>query len=154
MTIHPVPRQGIYERPFWDFVAARALHLQRCGDCRQMWYPPGPACPRCLSPSWEWTAVSGSGRLLSWTTFHRQYFPTLPTPYTIVAAALAEGPILITSIKQSAMELDIDMPMTLTYSSVTGDDGTTFVLYRWARQHIQDGYPDDGVSGAAPRVIR
>jgi uncharacterized OB-fold protein len=42
-----------------------------------------------------WTAVSGKGLLLSWTTFHRQYLPAYPAPHTVVAVALNEGPIMI-----------------------------------------------------------
>ena len=33
--------------------------------------------------------------MLSWTTFHRGYFPEYPAPHTILALELAEGPLFI-----------------------------------------------------------
>ena len=41
------------------------------------------------------TALSGRGRLLSWTVFHRQYFPAAAVPYIVVAVETEEGPILV-----------------------------------------------------------
>ena len=137
MTIRPTPRRGVYERPFWNFVQQEQLRLQRCTGCGQFWYPPGPACPRCLSSDWTWEALSGRGSLLSWATFHRQYFASMPPPYTVVAAELAEGPILITDIEAPPEQLHIGMPLRLSYRSFETEDGASMLLYHWA---LPDGH--------------
>ena len=131
MIIRPAPRRGVYEIPFWDFVARRELSLQHCGDCGQWRYPPGPACPSCLSTSYAWAAVAGRGRVLSWTAFHRQYFDELPPPYTIVAAELNEGPILITDLAGPDDALRVDACVELCYTDAATPDGWPFVLYQW-----------------------
>lgn len=134
MKVRPAPRSGVYEKEFWRHVEERRLHLQYCSDCRHSWYPPGPACPRCLSRAWSWEAVSGRGRLLSQATFHRQYFDTLPAPYTVVAGALDEGPILITDVDARPEDLEIGMPLELTYRRAQSPEGEAFTLYHWRFQ--------------------
>jgi uncharacterized protein len=132
VTIRPAPRRGIYERPFWEYVQREQLRLQRCAGCGQFWYPPGPACPRCLSADWSWEALSGRGSLLSWATFHRQYFESMPPPYTVVAAETEEGPILITDVEARPEELRIGMSLRLVYRPAETTDGETMLLYHWA----------------------
>jgi uncharacterized OB-fold protein len=95
MLRRPEPRRGIYDAEFWEFVQREELRIQRCSACAALRYPPAPVCPQCLSPECEWTPLSGKGTVLAWTTFHRQYFPELPVPYTVVAVETAEGPIVI-----------------------------------------------------------
>lgn len=82
-----------------------------------MRYPPGPACPECLSPEASWEAVCGHGEILSWTVFHRQYLPTFPAPHTVITVRLAEGPLLVGTMTPdvpdglsigAAVELDYD----------------------------------------------
>ncbi len=109
---------SMYDAPFWASVAERGLKLQRCCDCGTMRYPPGPACPNCLSPDASWEAVNGAATLLSWTVFHRQYLPAYPAPHTVVAAQLAEGPIMIgTIIPDGATGLAVDAPVQLDYAT-------------------------------------
>jgi uncharacterized OB-fold protein len=58
--------------------------------------------------------VSGKARLLSWTTFHRQYLPAYPSPTTCVAVELEEGPIMIANVDAAdASKLRVDAPMEL-----------------------------------------
>ncbi|WP_448624394.1 Zn-ribbon domain-containing OB-fold protein [Geodermatophilus sp. URMC 64] len=131
MTARPAPRRGVYERPFWEYVQARQLRLQRCSSCGQFWYPPGPACPRCLSSDWAWEAISGRGSVLSWVIFHRGYFESMPPPYTVVAAELEEGPILLTDVAAPPEQLFMGMPVRLTYRPTETADGGEFLLYHW-----------------------
>lgn len=129
--IRPAPIRGVYAEPFWEYVAAEQLRLQQCDHCQRVWFPPGPSCPRCLSRTWRWTPVSGQGDLLSWATFHRQYLPTVPPPYTVVAVALAEGPILIADTSHEPADLQVDMRMRLTYGSAVSTEGDPLTLYHW-----------------------
>jgi uncharacterized OB-fold protein len=115
----------------WDSIAERAMRLQRCAVCGRWRYPPGPACPACLSTQAVWAPLSGRGRLLSWTTFHRQYLPAWPAPHTCVAVALAEGPIMIGNVDYAETgRLAIDAPMELIYDM--HPDGYTLPRFRLA----------------------
>lgn len=106
------------DEPMWKSVAAGAMRLQRCAACGRWRYPPGPSCANCLSTDSTWGCLSGRGRLLSWTTFHRQYLPAYPAPTTCVAVALAEGPIMIGNVDQAEVgNLHIDAPVELIYGA-------------------------------------
>jgi uncharacterized protein len=90
---------GLYDRPFWDLLAETGqMHLQCCSGCGAWRYPPGPACPACLSPDAAWKPVSGGGELLSWVVFHKQYLPAYPAPYNVIAVRLDEGPTIISNL--------------------------------------------------------
>ena len=89
---------GFYDRHMWQSIERRAMELQTCAACGTVRYPPGPACPHCLSLEWDWRPVSGRGTIMSWVTFHRQYFDDFPPPYNAVAVRLVEGPIVVTNL--------------------------------------------------------
>jgi uncharacterized OB-fold protein len=129
--MRPRPILGVYEQPFWDRIQKRQLHLQRCenGHFR---FPPGSTCPRCLSAGFVWEAVSGRATLVSWTVFHRQYFPELPVPYTVVCGALEEGPLLTADLAGTHdRSLKIGMPLRIVYEDARTTDGD-LVVYRWS----------------------
>jgi hypothetical protein len=120
-----------YDEPMWESVAAGAMRLQRCAGCGRWRYPPGPACPVCLSTEATWEPLSGRGKLLSWTTFHRQYLPAYPAPATCVAVELAEGPIVIGNVDfAETKDLRLDAPMELIYG--THPDGYALPRFRLA----------------------
>lgn len=105
-----------YDAPMWESIAAGAMQLQKCDACGTLRYPPGPTCPKCLSTDFKWTPIAGVGRILSWTTFHRQYLPAYPAPHTVVAMQLAEGPIMIGHVPaDQRMRLAVDAPVRMTY---------------------------------------
>src|SRR5690606_15671316 len=84
-----------YDAPMWQSIEEGQMKLQRCRQTGTFYYPPGPACPESLSFDVEWAPISGKGKILSWTVFHRQYLPAYPAPHLVVAVALEEGPIMI-----------------------------------------------------------
>jgi uncharacterized OB-fold protein len=130
-NVRPKPIIGVYEKPFWDYVQNRELRLQRCnkGHFR---YPPGPSCPICMSTEFSWQKVSGLGRLISWTVFHRQYFPGLPVPYTVACGMLEEGPLLVANITGAPDQpLKLDMPLVITFEDSRTGDGD-WVIYQWS----------------------
>lgn len=134
MTVlaRPRPIMGVYEKPFWEAVQQRELRLQRCRTCSHVWYPPGPVCPSCLSDDWHWDRMSGRGRVIAWTVFHRQYFRELPVPYLAVSVALEEGPLLIANIlgvEPAAMRLD--MAVHVEFEPARSADGD-WLIYQWA----------------------
>lgn len=121
----PSPLRGVYEDPYWSYVAAGELRLQRCTDCAEYRYPPAPVCPQCLGDVHEWVPLSGAATLLAWTVFHRQYFPQLPVPYVVAAVRTGEGPILVGNVVGAdAQELRHDMELRATFEAVDSPEGS------------------------------
>jgi len=94
----PPPVGGLLEDRMWRSVSLRAMELPYCPDCSRAVYPPAPCCPHCLRFELPWRALSGRGRILSWTRFHRTYLPAYPAPYTVIAVALDEGAVMISNL--------------------------------------------------------
>lgn len=102
--------------------AAGQLRVQQCPICRFLRFPPASLCPRCLTPSDEWVAISGRGVIWSWIRMHRQYFADgrRPVPYTVVMVQLNEGPMMISAIEGRDDGLRCGQPVT----AVAADDGS------------------------------
>jgi uncharacterized OB-fold protein len=129
--IRPKPIFGVYEKPFWEWIQKRELRLQCCENGHYR-FPPGPCCSNCTSTAFSWEKVSGEGRLVSWTVFHRQYFPGLPLPYTVVCGALAEGPLVMANlIDASGVELKLDRPLRIVFEESRTNDAE-LVIYQWS----------------------
>jgi uncharacterized protein len=122
----PAPGPGLHDTPYWRYAAAGELRLQRCEGCGHFRYPPGPVCPECLARESSWEQLSGTGTLLAWTVFHRQYFSWLPTPYLVGAVRTPEGPILIGNlVGTDAARLTHDMPLRAVFEPFgTGTPGS------------------------------
>ena len=132
----PRPIMGVYEKPFWDAVQQRELKLQRCGDCGHVWFPPGPVCPECLSEDWRFERMAGTGRIVAWTVFHRQYFPELPVPYAVVSVALTEGPLLIGNLPGTdPATIALDQPVHVVFETALSDQGE-WLIYQFARDAV------------------
>lgn len=118
-----------YDKPMWESASERAFKLQKCSSCETFRYPPGPACPECLSMDSVWEPVAGRGKIMSWTVFHRKYLPAYPAPHLVVAVMLEEGPIMVANMDIEARDaMSLDKPVQLIYSE--HPDG--YVLPRFA----------------------
>ncbi len=110
-----------YAEQFWQFTADKDFRLQQCTDCSKFRWPPGPTCDQCLSDEFEWMTLSGRAVLLSWTTFHRTYFPEYPSPHTVIAVELEEGPLFVAlPVGVDLTELREGMSLTLRWED--GED--------------------------------
>jgi uncharacterized OB-fold protein len=89
---------GLYDKPMWQSMSERKLALQRCDACSHVRYPPAPVCPVCLCEHATWNPVAGTGVIVSWVVFHKQYFGDFPQPYNAIAVRLDEGPIIVTRL--------------------------------------------------------
>jgi uncharacterized OB-fold protein len=90
---------GLYDKPMWESIDAKAMKLQRCKETGTFQYPPGPNSPDCLSGELEWAPISGKATIISWVIFHRHYLPAYPPPYNAIAVRLEEGPIMISNLE-------------------------------------------------------
>jgi uncharacterized OB-fold protein len=83
---------------FWGYCAERELRLQRCGACEKFAWPVVPACEHCGSADLRWERCSGRGRLVSWSTFERDYYQgVIPIPYDNILVELEEGPLFLSN---------------------------------------------------------
>lgn len=122
-----------YDAPMWNSIALDALELPKCTRCGAFSYPPGPCCPQCLCLELDWSPVSGRGRVLSWTTYHREYLGAYPPPHTVVAVQLQEGPLMIGNVpREDAARLALDAPVRIAY--VDHPDGYRITQFRLAGQ--------------------
>ena len=91
-------RNGVHDAKMWEGFTDHRLLLQHCRSCGEHRFPPGPACAPCLSPDYDWVPASGAAEIVSWAIFHRQYLPSYPVPYNVIAVRLAEGPLIISNL--------------------------------------------------------
>ena len=117
----PLPRPTPETQHFWDGTRVGELRLQRCDDCKQVYFPPRPFCPSCSSRAVSVFAASGRGRLLSYIINHRPH-PAWDGPYSIAIVELAEGPRMMSNIvgcEQTPQALQLDMPLKVTFEQVS-----------------------------------
>jgi uncharacterized OB-fold protein len=75
---------------YFGHCAAHNFHLQQCGACRLLRYPPTTACPFCGHPESTWVPVEGKGTVHSYTEIHhaiQQAFKAV-TPYMLLIVEL------------------------------------------------------------------
>ena len=79
-------------RAFWQGGAQGKLLIQRCAACSRFFHPPAPLCPHCASFEVAPEAVSGKGRVLSYTINYQPWTPELEAPYVVAIIELVEQP--------------------------------------------------------------
>jgi hypothetical protein len=102
MTDKPRPTLPIptpETRPYWEAAKRHVLLIQRCSDCREVYFYPRPLCPRCMSSRVEWVEASGKGKLHSFVINHRppRHLPK-KEPIIIAIVELDEGPRMMTNL--------------------------------------------------------
>jgi acetyl-CoA acetyltransferase/uncharacterized OB-fold protein len=104
----PLPIVTPWNRFYWESGADGLLRLQRCGECRELLFPPGPRCPSCLSESLEVEALSGRGTIVALTVNHQPWHPALAPPYVIAIVALEEDPAV--RVTTNIVGCDVEEP--------------------------------------------
>ncbi len=96
----PLPELGELNTPFWHAARAGTLAMQECGDCHHIRYPISHVCPKCLSETYGWTALSGRGTVFSSIVFHQVYHPAYKgeVPYNVSIVQLDEGPRMVSNV--------------------------------------------------------
>jgi uncharacterized protein len=77
---------------FWTWGEHGQLAICRCADCATYVHPPVPFCPACESGNVAPEAVSGRGRVTTFTVNHKQWVPGLPERYVLALVELDEAP--------------------------------------------------------------
>ncbi|CAM4243924.1 Zn-ribbon domain-containing OB-fold protein [Kerstersia similis] len=78
------------------------LHLQVCGGCGQVQYPPRDVCVACLDGTLDWQDVATGARLVSCTTLHHSHFPYFQArlPWRIAMVRLDCGPAAVVHVDE------------------------------------------------------
>jgi uncharacterized OB-fold protein len=84
---------------FWAGVEAGELRIQRCGECRTLRHPPGPACPACGATKPEYAVASGTGRVHSFVVHHHPPIPGRRAPFVVALVDLTEGVRMIAEFR-------------------------------------------------------
>jgi len=115
------PRMEAQNRPFWEGLAQNKLMIQKCTDCGNHQFPPGPFCNSCNSLAIKWVEASGKAKLWSTVIFHKQYLKAqYPDDFRVVYAKLEEGPILIARMPIET-DATFDSPLrTVFHKTVDG----------------------------------
>jgi len=115
---------------FWDGTKAGELRLQRCDDCRHVYFPPRPFCPKCGTRKVTVFTASGKAILDTYVIHHRKV-PGFEPPYAIAVVKLAEGPRMMTNIvecPQTPEALQLDMPLEVVFAQQ--NDAITLPFFR------------------------
>jgi len=109
----PLPRPTEDTQPYWDGLARGVLLVQRCKQCGKLRHYPRPVCDGCWSMEHEWAALSGEGRVHSWTVCHHPFHLGFKaqSPYTLVMVDLAEGVRALGQWRGDAAALRLGAPV-------------------------------------------
>lgn len=127
----PLPTITEDGRPFWEALKQHRFTLQRCKSCRKHQFPPRILCSHCGKRDIEWSEVSGSGQVYSFTAVHRPPDAVFQkdVPYLLAVVQLDEGPRLMTNLVGCPIEAArIGMRVTPVFDDVT--DEVTLVKFR------------------------
>ena len=127
----PIPANTELTRPFWEATRDHKLVMPRCKTCSDLFFYPREVCPNCLSSDLEWVAVSGRGRVYSYTVVHQAANPAFreDTPHVYAIVQLDEGPKMVSNLVECAIEdVEVDMPVTAVFDDVTPE--VTLVKFR------------------------
>jgi uncharacterized OB-fold protein len=108
---------------FWEWCGKGELRLQRCDACHHLAWPAVHKCDACGERAFTWEAMSGRGKVVSWSTFQQDYYRgMLPVPYDTILVELEEGPLFISNpLGFGREDLAPDMPVKLAF--IEAEDG-------------------------------
>lgn len=84
-----IPPLDDENREFWMAGALDELRLPYCTTCGRFVFPVSLRCPDCDGPA-TYRAVSGRGRVFTYTVNHYRFHPEVPVPYVIGIVELLE----------------------------------------------------------------
>jgi uncharacterized OB-fold protein len=103
---------------YWTSGRDGKLAIYRCGDCDHYVHPPVPFCPRCEGRNVAPQAVSGRGRVVTFTVNHKAWVPGLPVPYVLALVAIEEQDdvrLACNIVDCEAKNITFDMPVEVLF---------------------------------------
>lgn len=119
-----IPAPSELSRSFWASGLEGTLRLQKCSACTRIRFPLDWICPRCLSPEFEWSGLSGRGTVQTFVRFHHAYDPSWEhrVPYVVALIELAEGPVMISNVVgEGALDVRVGDDVEVVFDVANGD---------------------------------
>lgn len=123
-SLRLLPRLSDDNTFFWTSGAQGVLTFLHCNACQFFIHPPGPICPRCLSRDVAPQAVSGRGRVATYSVNYQQWIPG-SDPYIIAWVSIDEQP---------------DVRLTTNLIDVEPEDVRVDMAVEVVFEHIDDVY--------------
>ncbi len=120
----PLPVIDPGTKPFWDAAKEHRLTIPKCRGCGEYHFYPRELCPHCHSADLDWTDVSGTGEIYSFTVARRPAGPAFAddVPYIIALITLAEGPRMLTNVVvDNVDDVAIGASVRVRFEDVTDD---------------------------------
>lgn len=112
----PLPHPSELTQPFWDATKEGRMVIQQCSTCKSFVWTPQMACRKCLTPTLEWTEVSGKGTVYTYVVLHKAAHPAFTAPYAIAVVELDEGPKFFTDLVEvNVDDIAIGMPVEVAF---------------------------------------
>lgn len=106
---------------FWQGGRNKKLLIHYCEDCARFFHPPQPACPSCIGGNVAPRAVSGRGKIASFTVNCQAWTPDLKSPFVIAIVELEEqaGLRFLTNIVgTNPDDVAIDMSVRVVFENI------------------------------------
>jgi uncharacterized protein len=102
---------------FWTGGKQGCLMIQRCTTCGLYQHPPLPLCAACRTETALPTAVSGRGKVKTFTVNHQAWVPGLDEPFVFAAVELEEQAELyvFSNILAAPETVASGMPVTVCF---------------------------------------
>jgi uncharacterized OB-fold protein len=116
----PVPVPDEASQPFFDGTAQGKYLLKYCATCNRYLAPSAEICDSCLSNELEWKESSGKGTIYSFVVNHQVIHPGFKDigPYSVIIVELAEGPRVTSTFDGPNEEIEVDMPVKVTFEDL------------------------------------
>lgn len=124
---------------FWEWCGKGELRLQKCGSCGGLTWPVRQSCEMCGGAELAWEKMSGRGKVVSWCSFHQDYYGgMLPVPYDCILVELEEG-VLFLSNPDGFGCADVALGMDVAVRFIDCEDaGGAFRLPVFGRQALSN----------------
>lgn len=116
-----LPALNADNRAFWQGGEHNELLIQHCAACSNFFHPPAPICPRCASFDVAPRAVSGRGKVVSYTLNYQPWVAELEVPYVVAIIELAEQQALrfvSNVVGMDPLQVHIDMPVHVRFLNI------------------------------------
>jgi uncharacterized OB-fold protein len=128
---YPIPEYGT--EPYWEACNNEQLIMQRCTKCSKFRWHPAPLCTHCGADDFSWEAISGRGKITTWTVVTHPVHPAAfeRVPYVVVEVELDEQPGLrMLSNLVDAEDEDIVIDAGVAVEFTTHSNGQKLPVFR------------------------